>query len=170
MATQKVGTHSELAGMHKTHVQEELKLGHYGKFAVMVGLSFITMYILMYAMVNSLSNVFNSINQFYMAGIMATPMAVIELLMMNEMYPNRKLNSIILGGSILAFALFWMGIRSQVGVGDQQFLRSMIPHHAGAILMCKEARVSNPAIVDLCKNILSSQQSEIDQMKSMLNN
>lgn len=45
-------------------------------------------------------------------------------------------------------------IRTQAGVGDQQFLRSMIPHHAGAILMCNEARVANPAIIDLCKNIV----------------
>lgn len=44
----------------------------------------------------------------------------------------------------------------------------MIPHHAGAILMCNEATIRDVAIKRLCQNILSSQQVEIDQMKAML--
>jgi len=44
----------------------------------------------------------------------------------------------------------------------------MIPHHGGAILMCKEARIQDQEIKDLCKNIISSQQAEIVQMKAKL--
>jgi uncharacterized protein (DUF305 family) len=44
----------------------------------------------------------------------------------------------------------------------------MIPHHAGAILMCEEASIHNPDIRRLCQNIIASQQAEIDQMKAML--
>ena len=51
---------------------------------------------------------------------------------------------------------------------DTAFLRSMIPHHSGAILMCQEASVSNPELVQLCGNIIKSQREEIDQMKRML--
>ena len=43
--------------------------GAYYRLAGMTGLSFISMYILMYVMVNTLDNVFNSVNQVYMAGI-----------------------------------------------------------------------------------------------------
>ncbi len=50
----------------------------------------------------------------------------------------------------------------------RQFLRSMIPHHAGAILMCQEASIQDAEIRRLCGGIVSSQQSEIDQMKAML--
>lgn len=44
----------------------------------------------------------------------------------------------------------------------------MIPHHAGAILMCEEARLQNPEIRKLCESIISGQQAEIAQMKALL--
>ena len=66
-------------------------------------------------------------------------------------------------------ALFWFGIRNQTAVGDKQFLRSMIPHHSGAILMCSEANISNAKILNLCKTIIKSQQDEINQMNAILN-
>ena len=142
--------------------------GHYKRFAIMVALSFVAMYILMYAMVNAFSSVYMNINQFYMAGLMAAPMAIIEILLMRSMYPNRMLNNIILVASVGALILFWIGIRSQVAVGDQQFLRSMIPHHSGAILMCEKASLTDPMIQNLCKGIVEGQNSEIQQMKGML--
>jgi hypothetical protein len=43
--------------------------GHYGRFLVMVGLHFVAMYVLMYAMVDAFDNVFNSMNQLYMAAL-----------------------------------------------------------------------------------------------------
>jgi len=44
----------------------------------------------------------------------------------------------------------------------------MIPHHAGAILMCEKAPAQAPQIKERCKTIISSQESEIRQMKTML--
>jgi uncharacterized protein (DUF305 family) len=44
----------------------------------------------------------------------------------------------------------------------------MIPHHAGAILMCQRAPIDDPDIAGLCRSIVSSQQSEIDWMKTKL--
>lgn len=144
------------------------KVGHYGRFVIMVGLSFLAMYIFMYSMVNSLPNVYNNINQVYMAGVMAAPMAIIEILVMRSMYKNKKLNAAILLVSIAAFAFFWNGIRNQIGVGDSQFVRSMIPHHSGAILMCNEAKIKDVELHDLCQSIIRDQQKEIDQMKQIL--
>jgi uncharacterized protein (DUF305 family) len=60
-------------------------------------------------------------------------------------------------------------IRQQTWIGDRQFLRSMIPHHSGAILMCERASIADPEIKELCKTIVLGQQSEIDQMKAILN-
>ena len=60
----------------------------YARLAGMTVLSFAAMYILMYAMVDAASSVFNNINQFYMAGLMAMPMVVIELALMRRMYPS----------------------------------------------------------------------------------
>ena len=141
---------------------------HYGRLVLMIVLSFISMYGLMYAMVNAFENVYMNVNQFYMAGLMAAPMGVIELALMGAMYRDRKLNMIVAVGSIVALAVFWVLLRQQVAVSDTQFLRSMIPHHAGAILMCEQAPVQDAEIKALCKNIVSSQQSEIDLMKAKL--
>jgi len=141
---------------------------HYGRLLLMALLSFVAMYVLMYAMVNTFANVYPNLNQFYMAGLMAAPMVVIELALMGSMYGDRKRNVVIMAVSLIALSVFWILIRQQTGITDKQFLRSMIPHHAGAILMCQEAPVRDLEIKELCSAIVSSQQSEIDQMKAKL--
>jgi hypothetical protein len=59
-------------------------------------------------------------------------------------------------------------MREQSFIGDKQFLKSMIPHHSGAILMCNEAKLSDPEIVAFCKEIVEAQEKEITIMKKML--
>ena len=140
----------------------------YKKLMIMAVLSFISMYILMYAMVNEFGNIFLNINQFYMAGLMAAPMVIIEIVLMSSMYTNKKLNAVIIAGSSLALIAFFVFIRQQTVVSDRQFLKSMIPHHAGAILMCEEADIEDPEIEELCRTIIASQQQEIQQMKAKL--
>jgi len=140
----------------------------YLRLAAMIALSFISMYILMFAMANSFANVYSSFNQFYMAGLMTAPMVIIELALMGAMYKNKKMNRLIFIGSAVALVGFWTGIRQQVGISDGQFFRSMIPHHAGAILMCEQSPAQSPQIKELCKNIITSQQAEIAQMKALL--
>jgi small-conductance mechanosensitive channel len=153
----------------KTHATSDVtSQAHYSRLVFMIGVSFIAMYVLMYAMVNAFDNVYMNINQVYMAGLMAAPMGLIELVLMRAMYTNRKLNAAIILSSVIALAVFWVLLRQQAAVDDRQFLRSMIPHHAGAILMCEEASIQDPEITALCKAIVSSQQREIDQMKAML--
>ena len=147
---------------------KELSLTMYKKLAIMIVLSFIAMYILMYSMVDVFANVIPNINQFYMAGLMTMPMLIIELLIMGSMYGNKKLNISLVVTGFIALILFFAGIRQQAAVGDKEFLKSMIPHHAAAILMGKEASVTDPEIKELIKNIITSQQAEIDQMKAKL--
>lgn len=134
----------------------------------MSGLSLLSMYILMYAMVNSFSNVYNSLNQLYMAGLMTAPMVILEIVLMRAMYRNKKLNALLLSMSAVAGVACWTLIRQQGAITDEQFLRSMIPHHAGAILMCQEAPLRDSRLQELCTEIISSQQSEIDFMKARL--
>lgn len=140
----------------------------YRRLVLTIVLSFISMYALMYGMVNSFANVYMNVNQFYMAGLMAAPMGIIELALMGAMYRDRRLHMVVAVGSFVALAVFWVLLRQQVAVSDTQFLRSMIPHHAGAILMCEQAPVQDAEIKALCKNIVSGQQSDIDQMKAKL--
>lgn len=141
---------------------------HYGRLGIMTALSFIAMYFLMYAMVNAVENVYMNFNQVYMAGLMAAPMVLIELALMGSMYSNKRLNALIAAAAVVAAVVFFLFIRRQTAIGDRQFLRSMIPHHAGAILMCNQASIGDAEIKRLCQDIRSSQQAEIDQMKAML--
>jgi hypothetical protein len=43
---------------------------HYGRLVPMVVLPFVSMYVLMYAMVDTFANVYGNLNQFNMAGLM----------------------------------------------------------------------------------------------------
>jgi hypothetical protein len=153
---------------HSAKARPHSSKGHYGHLLVMAGLSFVAMYILMYAMVDSVRNVYPNFNQLYMAGLMTAPMVIIELCLMRTMYPNRKANALILGASVFALIVFFGLIQRQIAISDRQFLKSMIPHHAAAILMCEQTRLHDPEIQQLCKTIISSQQGEIDQMKAKL--
>lgn len=141
---------------------------HYGHLAIMTALSYIAMFILMYAMVDRFADVYPNINQVYMAGLMAGPMVVIELIVMRAMYPDMKMNLIFGGIAAVAMVLFFVGIRAQAAVGDVQFVKSMIPHHSGAILMCGRASISDAELKKLCSEIIGGQQREIDQMKAIL--
>ena len=44
----------------------------------------------------------------------------------------------------------------------------MIPHHAGAILMCEQNELRDPQLRGLCDQIVESQQREIDLMQSKM--
>ena len=151
-----------------SHAMPGMEKGHYLRLAAMIGLSFVAMYVLMYAMVDVLGNALPNLNQAYMAALMTAPMLVLELLLMGHMYANKKINAGLVIGGVLLLVLAWVGIRQQVAIGDEQFLRSMIPHHASAILMCEKAPLRDPDIQQLCHQIIASQQGEIDQMKAKL--
>lgn len=156
---------------HAEHQSSKQGKEHYRHLTIMMVLSFIAMYVLMYAMVDRFANVYNNVNQVYMAGLMASPMVLIELVVMRAMYADRKLNAIFASAAIVLGVLFFFGIRRQTAIGDRQFLRSMIPHHASAILMCQEASIRAPEIVELCNRpngIVESQQREIEQMRALL--
>lgn len=92
---------------------KELSLTMYKKLAIMIVVSFIAMYILMYSMVDVFANVIPNINQFYMAGLMTMPMLIIELLVMGSMYGNKKLNISLVVIGFIGLILFFTGIRNR---------------------------------------------------------
>jgi uncharacterized protein (DUF305 family) len=149
--------------MEKSHSEKSLWV----KLGFMTLASFVAMYFLMYSMVNSYEDIYLSINQIYMAGSMAAAMIAIELLVMGEMYRNRLVRNVLIGVGILMTLVFVLFTRYQTAIDDKDFLRSMIPHHSGAILMCSNPRLSDPEILKLCEEIIASQKAEIDQMKAI---
>lgn len=140
----------------------------YFALAAMICLHFIVMYALMYLMVHTWRDVFLNANNLYMSGAMAAPMATLMLLFMKRMYPDARLNAMIHLLSVILLLGFVGFTRYQTEIGDEQFLKSMIPHHSGAILMCEQASITDGEILSLCQRIKQSQQEEIDQMRSIL--
>lgn len=153
---------------HKKMKMDHHNGKHYTKLVYMIVLSYFAMYALMYAMVDVWDNVIPNVNQIYMATLMTASMIIIELAVMWSMYPNKKLNAgIIVAGFVLLFASYF-GIRQQTAISDKQFLKSMIPHHAGAILMSEKAPSNDPEIKALQAKIIQSQREEIAVMKAKL--
>ena len=92
----------------------------------MAGLHFVAMYLLMFAMVNSIDAVFFNLNTFYMAGLMTAPMILLEGFLMGSMYePKKTLNALMAVSAVLLLA-FFLFIRQQTLIADAEFIRSMI--------------------------------------------
>ena len=145
-----------------------MEMSSYRMFALNMAISLVIMYFVMFTMIYSLEEFYNNLNMFYMALMMAAPMGVLMLLMMKSMFTNARVNTLLHAAFGVIFILAYSGVRSQALVGDDQFLRSMIPHHSGAILMCEQASLKDPEIKSLCGSIIIPQKQEIDQMKQLL--
>jgi hypothetical protein len=95
-------------------------------------------------------------------------MGILMIFIMWSMFKNKRLNIILTAALAVVFAVIFAFGRAETFIGNEQFLKSMIPHHSRAILMCQEANITDAEIKDLCQQIVSSQQEEIAQMKAIL--
>lgn len=153
---------------HSSHNHHHSGLNPYTGLALMTFLHFLFMYGMNFLMVDAASSIFMNINALYMTLWMVAPSVVIMIVLMKEMYPKKKLNVALSLVSVLIFVLSFVFIRQQTLVGDKQFIRSMIPHHSGAILMCQEGKIQDAELKALCADIIKAQHSEIEQMKTIL--
>lgn len=144
---------------------------HYKMFALNLAISLLVMYLAMFAMIWSLGEFVQNLNFFYMALVMWAPMAIVMVLTMKSMLMNARMNMLLCAGFALIFVLSFAAIRDQTLVGDRAFLKSMIPHHSGALTMCNRASIADPEIKQLCfgpEGIVRGQEREIAQMKRIL--
>ena len=159
-------------GMQHTQKSEENNPNHslamYKRFALMAVAMFVAMYFIMYAMIDGLQNLIPNINNLYMTLLMVSAMLIIEIWIMKGMYQNKKINWAIITVSLAIGIFSWFGIREQLFVGDKQFVKGMIPHHAAAVLMSEKAKLTDPELIELQKNILETQAKEIELMKRKL--
>ena len=146
---------------HKMH-------GSYRGLTVEMAIDFVVMYCVMYTMIASLDHLYLNLNNTYMTLMMVAPMTVVMLAGMRSMFPSGRLNLAIAAGALLVFVVGFVAMRTQAAIGNEQFLRSMIPHHSGAILMCEQSSITDTEIVGLCAQIVKSQKSEIAQMQAIL--
>lgn len=140
----------------------------YKKLAFVISINAVVMFLIMFVNLWSASHFHANVNRVYMALLMVAPMLLLMVVVMRSMYENKAANIAIQAGCIVAIVALVAAIRTQAGVGDRQFLRSMIPHHSSAITMCEEATITDPQIISLCDEIVRAQKTEIEEMERIL--
>lgn len=153
---------------HK-HTNKENGLSNYSKFFLMLGCSFVAMYITMYLNTYEWDHVYFSLTRFYMVCLGISTMAVIMWFFMRNMYKNKQKNIAILLGSAILFAGSLGLVREQKStVGDVLWMKAMIPHHSIAILTSGRADIKDPEVKKLAEDIIEAQKREIEEMKAMI--
>jgi len=141
----------------------------YNTFFLMLGLSFVAMYITMYLNTYSIDHVYFSLTRFYMSCLGIAAMAVIMLSLMMGMYKNKKKNAAIFLGSVILFSAALFLVRTQKPIiGDVLWLKGMIPHHSIAIMTSERADIKDPEVKKLANDIIKAQKREIQEMKLMI--
>ena len=151
--------------MEKDHKGHE---GNYRKFMAMVGTSTAIMFGLMYLNTYQLDHVMWSETRFWMTFVMGAVMAIVMLLFMWGMYKNKAKNWIIIGVSVLTFALALFLVRSQETVHDSEWMSAMIPHHSIAVLTSERAHIEDKRVQELANSIITAQRKEIAEMKWLI--
>ncbi|SDI85845.1 protein of unknown function [Arthrobacter subterraneus] len=140
----------------------------YVKFGVILLISLGLMWVLSMSMVRSIDHFYFNLSNFWMALLMVGAMAIVMTVGMWSMFQNTKANiAMLVGFAVLFVGAFALG-RTETFVGNEQFLKSMIPHHSRAILVCQESNITDPEIEQLCTEIVETQRKEIAEMQSIL--
>ncbi len=142
--------------------------GSYSKFTLMMCISFVMMYIVMFLNVYEFEHIEHSLTRVYMTLLMVAPMAISKILFMWKMYPSTKANYSIIVGSALTFIIALYGLRQQKPINDVQWMKAMIPHHSSALLTSNRAKLTDPSVKQLAKEIIIAQEKEIAKMKEMI--
>lgn len=140
----------------------------YLKFAVIMAVSFVIMYLVMFLNVAKFDHIFNSLTRVYMTTLMIASMAISMLLFMWKMYPNKKVNYGIIGFSTIVFFGTLYLLRTQTPISDIQYMKAMIPHHSSAILTSSNAKFEDPEVKKLAEDIIAAQEHEIALMKQIM--
>ena len=110
----------------------------------------------MFLNVDEANHIYLSTTRTYMTLLMVSPMAIVMMLMIGKMYPNKKWNINFLITAIIIFCLCLAGLRTQTPIGDEQYMKAMIPHHSSAIMVNKHANIQDPEVKKLSEGIIAS--------------
>jgi len=138
------------------------------KFGLMMLTSFIAMYLLMFINMDQFDHFSITVTRIYMAVCMIAIMAIIMLLYMLNMYKDKKLNTLILLGSVVVFFGFLSMLRNQTFISDVQWMRGMIPHHSSAIMTSQMAHLKDAQARKLALEIIEAQKREIAEMREII--
>lgn len=141
----------------------------YLRFGAMIGCSTLVMYGLTYTNLFSIEHARLSEERAYMALLMGSAMAIIMLgFMWGRMYPNTRVNVAIVAVAIVIGGISFGLSQSQAIVGDEAYMRGMIPHHSIAILTSERANIDDLRVRELADGISRTQVEEIKEMNWLL--
>lgn len=146
----------------------QTKKNPYVKFAIIMAVSFVIMYLIMFLNVAEFAHIYNSLTRFYMTTLMIAIMAINMLLFMWKMYPNRQINMGIIAFATISFFGTLYLLRTQTPINDVQYMKAMIPHHSSAIMTSSNVDFKDPEVKKLADDIIVAQEKEIAQMKEMI--
>ncbi|MDF1679226.1 DUF305 domain-containing protein [Ponticaulis sp.] len=140
----------------------------YVRFFIMIAVSMVVMYVVMYLHTYELDHVHFSETRLFMTLLMGASMIVVMLLFMLGMYSNTGANiAIIIGAGLMFCGATWL-VRSQATVGDEAYMDGMIPHHSIALLTSERADIEDLRVRELADGIIAAQKREIAEMKWLL--
>lgn len=147
---------------------KEMMGGSWGRFATMIATSAFIMVFLMYQLVYSFDHATFSINRLVASLVMACVMTIVMLSFMWSMYKGKGTKiTVLFLAALLGLILLFLN-RSQSLIGDENFMKSMIPHHSIAINNARRASISDPRVRKLADEIIAAQVREIAEMKRLL--
>ncbi|MDG4828303.1 DUF305 domain-containing protein [Solwaraspora sp. WMMD1047] len=141
---------------------------NYVRFGLVLLISLGVMFVLTLSQIRRWSDFYLNLSNFYMSVIMVAIMGIIMMGVMHQMFTDRRLNIALYAVLGALFVGGFAAVRTEPLVGNEDFLKSMIPHHSRAVLVCQESNITDPEIVELCDQIVESQEEEITQMKRIL--
>ncbi len=136
----------------------------YLRFGAMILTSMVFMYGLMFVGSWELSHVRFSQSRVFMALTMGGTMGLVMLAWMLNMYRSVKGNIAVVVISLLLLGGGTVLDRSQATVGDDAFMRAMIPHHSLAITRSERFNVNDVRVCKLAVEISEAQRREILEM------
>lgn len=154
--------------MNNQSSTDNMKSMSYKTFGITMLISFFIMYIIMFLNIDKVAHYHTSLTRIYMALLMVAPMAIVMMLMMGKMYPNKKANTLIMMAGVVVFILVLIGLRTQTPIGDVQYMKAMIPHHSSAILVSQNANIKDPEVKKLSLEIIKAQEKEIAEMEALI--
>lgn len=146
---------------------DDMSMG-WPRFAGMIATSTFIMFFLMYQLVYSWDHALFSLTRLVSSAVMGCVMTAVMLVFMWRMYRPQVAKIAVLAVSILGGVAVLAANRSQVLVGDAEFMEAMIPHHSIAINNAVRADIRDPRVRYLADRITRDQVKEIAEMKMLL--
>lgn len=140
----------------------------WGRFILMIATSTFIMFFLMYQLVYSFDHAMLSMNRLLASLVMGAVMTVVMLSFMWSMYKGVGTKIAVLVVALMLVAIFVFANRGQWLIGDENYMKSMIPHHSIAINNSRKASISDPRVRKLADEIIAAQVREIAEMKRLL--